>query len=286
VTRIEGAIDITFFGVRGSTPCHGPEVSRYGGNTSCVSVDVPGHDPIMFDLGTGARYYGIDCQRRPKAEVFRGSCFVSHLHWDHVQGLPFFPPLLQFGNELDIYAPKPEEHESVRAVVDTMLCPPLFPVGVADLPGEIRFHDLLDDEVQIGEITVTARLIPHIGRTLGYRLEWNGISVAYLSDHQQPGVDLYEMAPGVEELCDGVDLLIHDAQYTRDEFTRRSGWGHCTIDYAVWVGKATGARTVALFHHDPMHDDEILDTVAKVCSRHCEPKVVVAREGLKLHLAR
>jgi phosphoribosyl 1,2-cyclic phosphodiesterase len=167
-----------------------------------------------------------------------------------------------------------------------MLCPPLFPVGVADLPGDIRFHDLLDDEVKIGDVTVTARLIPHIGRTLGYRLEWNGISVAYLSDHQQPGVDVYEMAPGVEELCDGVDLLIHDAQYTRDEFTRRAGWGHCTIDYAVWVGKATGARTVALFHHDPMHDDDILDMVGKVCARHCEPNVIVAREGLKLHLTR
>ena len=280
VTAIEGAIDITFFGVRGSTPCHGPEVSRYGGNTSCVAVDVPGHDPMMFDLGTGARYFGLGCSAQP----FRGSCFVSHLHWDHVQGLPFFPPLLQLGNEIDIYAPEQVEHDSVAAVVDTMLCPPLFPVGVADLPGTIRFHDIGNEEIRVGDVTVTARYIPHIGNTLGYRLDWNGISVAYLSDHQQPGVDIYEMTDGVKELCDGVDLLIHDAQYTRGEFERRAAWGHCTIDYAIWVGKATGARTVALFHHDPMHDDGLLDTVASICGRHCTPNVVVAREGLTLQL--
>lgn len=282
--RIEGAaIGITFYGVRGSTPCHGPEVTRYGGNTSCVAVDVPGHDPIMFDLGTGARYYGID-RCSAISTPFRGTCLLSHLHWDHVQGLPFFPPLLRLGNELDVYAPTPDTHETVDHVVAEMLCPPLFPVGVKDFPATIRFHDLGDDRFTLGEVTVTSRSIPHIGNTLGYRLDWNGRSVAYLSDHQQPGIDTFEMTDNVAELCDGVDLLIHDAQYTRTEFQRRADWGHCTIDYAIWVAREAGARTIALFHHDPMHDDRMLDMVEGLCRRHRVPNVVVAREGLTLHV--
>ena len=243
-------------------------------------VDVPGRDPIMFDLGTGSRYLGVE----RGVEGFHADCFVSHLHWDHIQGLPFFPPLLAPGNRLDLYAPCPEGHQSVADVIDTMLCPPLFPVGVADLPGEVVFHDIGNQEVQLGEVTVMSRYIPHIGRTLGFRLEWNGASVAYLSDHQQPGVDVFDMCPGVEALCRDVDLLIHDAQYTRDEFIERSTWGHCTIDYAIWTGKAAGAKQVALFHHDPLHDDRLLDQVASVCGRHCTPNVVVAREGLTIRL--
>ena len=178
-------------------------------------------------------------------------------------------------------------HGAVAAVVDTMLCPPLFPVGVTDLPATVRFHDLDDGgQIRIGDVTIASRHIPHIGRTLGYRLEWNGLSIAYLSDHQQPGVDVYEMCPGVEALCRDVDLLIHDAQYTRTEFIRRSAWGHCTIDYAIWIGKSAGAKRVALFHHDPMHDDRLLDAVASICGRHCTPNVVVAREGLTLRVGR
>ena len=230
-------MDITFYGVRGSTPCHGPDVVRYGGNTSCVSVDVPGHDPILLDLGTGARYFGLDHR---DDETFVGHCLLSHLHWDHIQGLPFFPPLLRLGSVLNIHAPVPEHHESVASVVDRMLCPPLFPVGVADLPGLVEFHHHGDDRFRIGEVEITSRLIPHIGNTLGYRLDWNGRSVAYLSDHQQPGVGIFEVAPSALELCDGADLVIHDAQYTEAEFVRKAEWGHCTIEYAIWLAAEAG----------------------------------------------
>lgn len=186
---------------------------------------------------------------------------------------------------LEIHGPTPEDHESIADVIDTMLCPPLFPVGVADLPGEVIVHDHLDDHFRIGDIEVTSRLIPHIGNTLGYRLDWRGRSIAYLSDHQQPGIGVFEAAPSALELCDGVDLVIHDAQYTEAEFILKASWGHCTIEYAIWLATEAGAKAVALYHHDPSHDDDMLDAVARLCDRmRCGVEVVVAREGLTLRL--
>lgn len=268
---------VTFFGVRGSTPCHGPDVSRTGGNTSCVSVAVPGNDPILLDLGTGARYFGLRCR---KAVPFRGHCLLSHFHWDHIQGLPFFPPLLSAGSLLDLHAPPPDEHDSVADLLDSMLRAPLFPVGLDDLPGELRCHEHADDEFMIGSVHVTTRLIPHIGNTLGFRLDWDGRSVAYLSDHQQPGVDDFDIDRSALELCAGADLVIHDAQYTADEFEHKQAWGHCTIDYAIAVAAEAGATAVALYHHDPCHDDTMLDAVAEAHrGRRHGPDVLIAREG-------
>lgn len=270
--------------MRGSTPCHGDEIARYGGNTSCVSVDVPGHDPILFDLGTGARYFGLQCT---VAEVFTGSCLITHLHWDHVQGLPFFPPLLRAGNHLDFYAPVQEGGETVAEVIGAALGPPMFPIGVDEFPGKISFHAKGDDDFVIGDIAVTSRLIPHVGNTLGYRLDYQGCSVAYLSDHQQPGVDVYEASDNALELCDGVDLLIHDAQYSRDEFALKSTWGHCTAEYAAWLATESGAKELALFHHDPGHDDAAVDAtlaLALGCCHGTSTNVVAASEGLTLHV--
>jgi len=273
-------MDVTFYGVRGSTPCHGPDVARVGGNTSCVAVEVPGSEAILLDLGTGARYFGID---HDVDHVFRGHCLLSHFHWDHIQGLPFFPPLLRSGGLLELHGPTPEGHSSIGDVVDSMLRPPLFPVGVTDLPGEVRYHDHLDDDFSIGEVEVMSRVIPHLGVTLGYRLEWNGRVVAYLSDHQQPGVGSSDVAPSALELCAGADLVIHDAQYTDAEFATKADWGHCTIDYAIAVAAQAGAKTVALFHHDPCHDDDMLDAVAARCGEmRCGVEVVIAREGLTI----
>jgi phosphoribosyl 1,2-cyclic phosphodiesterase len=278
---VGAGVEVTFYGVRGSTPCHGPEIARYGGNTSCVAVAAPGQAPILLDLGTGARYFGLAW---PDDVPFQGHCLLSHLHWDHVQGLPFFPPLLRFGGIVELHAPVQEPGVSVSDVVDQMLCPPLFPVGVADLPGEVRYWEHGDETFTIGDARVTSRLIPHIGNTLGYRIDWNGASVAYLSDHQQPGIDVYEAAANALELCAGADLVIHDAQYTRDEFVRKAAWGHCTVEYAIWVAHEAGARAVALFHHDPLHDDDMLDDLAGRLAG-CEgPEVLIAREGLSVPL--
>jgi len=273
--------EITFYGVRGSTPCHGPDIERYGGNTSCVAVRVPGHEPIMLDLGTGSRYFG---QEFGVGRAFDGTCLLSHLHWDHVQGLPFFPPILRAGARLAIHAPVQPDGRELREIFAEMWSPPTFPVGIDDLPGEMTFTAHGDETFRIGEVTVMSRMVPHIGNTLGYRLEWEGRSLVYISDHQQPGIDAYEMAAGVGELCSGADLLIHDAQYTRAEFRQKATWGHCTMEYAVWVAQECGVRTLALYHHDPVHDDRVLDLIGEEIRQRCagEVEVLVAREGMTL----
>ncbi len=129
---------------------------------------------------------------------------------------------------------------------DACLCPPMFPISLDAFPGGVDFRAVGDEQFQIGDIEVMSRLIPHVGNTCGYRLSWGGASVAYLSDHQQPGVDVFEMSAGARELCEGVDLLIHDAQYTPEEFAVKSTWGHCTVDYAVWLAAECGVKTLAL----------------------------------------
>ncbi len=275
-------MQVTFHGVRGSTPCDGDEIARYGGNTSCVSIDVPDHDPILFDLGTGLRYFG---NAWPCDTPFRGYCLLSHLHWDHVQGLPFFTPILRDGARFTVYAPSQEDGCSVADVIDKTICPPLFPIRVTDLPGAITFHDTSNDEFMIGDVQVMSRLIPHVGRTCGYRVEWNGGSVAYLSDHQQPGIGNFGIADGARDLCRNVDVLIHDAQYTVDEFAVKSTWGHCTVDYAVNLAAECGARTLVLFHHDPTHDDDYIDRLVEIANAQGNQRgvtVIAAREGLTL----
>lgn len=245
---------------------------------------MPGHDSILFDLGTGARYFGMQCT---SLRAFRGSCLISHLHWDHVQGLPFFPPLLHADSHLDFYAPEQDGAHSIGDVIRSTLSPPLFPIELDVFPGEVTFHAKGDEDFMIGEVAVRSRLIPHLGNTLGYRLDFEGASVAYLSDHQQPGVDVYEATPNALELCEGVDLLIHDAQYTRDEFAMKSNWGHCTAEYAVWLAVESNVKQLALFHHDPVHDDDQIDTTLEMARAQAEgsgTEVVAASEGLTLHV--
>jgi ribonuclease BN (tRNA processing enzyme) len=236
---------------------------RYGGNTSCVVLRAGDAEPIVLDLGTGLRYFG---QTQPLDGSFVGSALVSHLHWDHIQGLPFFVPILRAGATLDVYAPVQEDGLSVHDAFERFMTPPYFPVTISELPGRVRFHDCGEGTFSIGNAKVMCREIPHVGTTNGYRVELGGASVAYLSDHQQPYDGSFGISDGALELCADVDLLIHDAQYTTDEFPRKYNWGHCTIDYALWVAKESGAKRLALYHHDPMRDDESLDDVAR-CSR-------------------
>jgi len=274
---------VTFHGVRGSTPCHAPELVRYGGNTSCVSLDIEGADPILFDLGTGLRYFGNTLS--PGAR-FVGTCLLSHLHWDHIQGLPFFAPLLQEGSDVTMYGPRQEGDATLASVFADTICPPLFPVELAMLPGDIDFVDCWESSFQVTttstHVDVMSRPIPHVGNTLGYRVTAHGRSVAYLSDHQMPVDGTPAMSPGARELCAGADLIIHDAQYTPSEFALKSNWGHCTIEYAVWVAAESGAKRLALFHHDPSHDDDTLDRLAEEaaeCGREFGVEVFAAREG-------
>ncbi len=219
-----------------------------------MSVEAPGMDPIVLDLGTGLRFWG---DTLPADGSFHGLALVTHLHWDHVQGLPFFVPINQSGATLEILAPR-QGDLSVAEEFENFFRPPYFPVRAADLAGTIDFKDAARTDLTWGPATIRVRDVPHVGATNGYRIEVGGRSIAYISDHQQP-LEGFEVADSVLELCDGADLVIHDAQYNPDEFQRKSNWGHCTVDYAVRVAAEAGARSLALFHHDPSHLDADVD---------------------------
>ena len=281
-TSGETLLNVSFYGVRGSTPCPCDENRRYGGNTSCVALDAPGHDPIVLDLGTGLRRWG---QTLPRDGSFRGSALITHLHWDHVQGLPFFAPILAAGAELDIYGPA-QETGTLTDAFHQFVCPPYFPVTIEELYGRISFHDVEDADLELNGAKVRARTVPHVGSTNGYRVEMGGASVAYLSDHQMPHDGSHSVSDEVLELCDGADLVIHDAQFTKAEFAEKYYWGHCTVEYAVFVAQEAGAKRLALFHHDPAHSDDDVDGLLQQARDAAEKtsldEVVAAYEGLTL----
>ena len=280
-------LEVTFYGVRGSTPCASPAHQRYGGNTACVALEVAGEEPIVLDLGTGLRYWGE--AMGDLTEPFSGHALITHLHWDHVQGLPFFMPINRKGSTLHIYGP-PHDGLSIEEAFAKFMRPPYFPIHCKDLAGDVRFHDVEDETFTIGSATVQARTVPHVGTTSGYRVEWAGVSVAYISDHQQPVDRPDHVADSVLDLCRDVDLLIHDAQYTPDEFAERSTWGHCTVRYAVEVARQSGAKRLALFHHDPGHEDDEVDLLAAEAREWGAelgvPEVFPASEGMRLSLGR
>ena len=277
-------MEITFYGVRGSTPCASETTARYGGNTASVVITGTGEDPILLDLGTGLRYFGAD--HAPGSRL-RAHALVTHLHWDHVQGLPFCQPLLVPGSTLEVYGPA-HEGVSFADAFDDLMRPPFFPVTRHGLPGEVSFLTLVEGVHEIAGAKVTALEVPHTDTTFGYRVERGGYSVAYISDHQQP-IDCDSVATSVLDLCRGVDVLIHDAQYTPEEFACRSAWGHCTVDYAIRVAACAEVGTLVLFHHDPAHDDAMLDLLLDGAQERGRQlgvgNIVSAYEGLTITLA-
>jgi phosphoribosyl 1,2-cyclic phosphodiesterase len=280
----EPLLNVSFYGTRGSTPCPCDENRRYGGNTSCVTLESPGHEPIILDLGTGLRFFG---ETQPNDGTFRGSALVTHLHWDHVQGLPFFTPVLKEGARLDIYGPRQEEG-TVAEAFHRFICPPFFPVTVEQLYGQMSFLDAGDEDLELDGAKVRVRPVPHVGANNGYRVEMGGASVAYLSDHQMPHDGSHRVSDDVLELCDGVDVLIHDAQYTREEFAEKYFWGHCTVEYALFVAQEAGAKQLVMYHHDPARTDDQLDVllaqVRDLAASTPVSEVHAAYEGLTISL--
>ena len=283
---------VTFWGVRGSTPCDGHQYARYGGNTSCVEFSAEGHDPILFDLGTGLRSYGEHLDATGRRDGFRANVLLTHLHWDHIQGLPFFSPLAAGGGAITVFGPE-QVDGPLGEVFDGVMSPPYFPITHEELRGNVAFESVGRDDFAVNGAKVKARWVRHTDPTLGFRVEMEGFAVAYLPDHG-PGTvaddpDLY-IPDDVLELVDGVDLLIHDAQHTTSEYELKRTWGHCTVDYAIHVAREAGAKELALFHHCPSHGDDQLDDILRdardLAARTGGPEVIAASDGLTVGLGR
>jgi phosphoribosyl 1,2-cyclic phosphodiesterase len=273
-------------GVRGSTPAPGAEFVRYGGNTSCVAVARDGDVPsLILDAGTGIR-------RVPAllgGEAFTGTILLTHLHWDHVQGLPFFRAGDRDDATVTLLLPDQQDGSSAEEVLSRAMSPPHFPIAPGQLRGQWTFGSLSPGAFKAGGFAVEAREIPHKGgRTLGYRVSDGRSVVAYVTDHCPtafgPGPDGWgEYHRGAVELAAGADVLIHDAQLLAEEQAAQAAFGHAAADYAVGLALRAGARQVVLFHHQPDRTDDALDDLGRRFSDAALP-VMVAAEGTVLDL--
>lgn len=278
---------VTICGVRGSTAATGVEFAGVGGNTSCVALAHRGEAPrLLLDAGTGIRRVTTLLQGCP----FRGTILLGHLHWDHTLGLPFFSAGDRPDAEVRLLMP--EQDDEAEAVLRLLMSPPHFPIAPAELRGDWKFASLPEGVHDIEGFNVEAREIPHKGgRTLGFRVTGrSGGSLAYLSDHAPiqlgPGPDGWgEYHRTAVELARGVDVLIHDAQYTADELRGRAGWGHSAAEYAAGLAERAGARRALLYHHDPSRTDEAVAEVAQaVRTRFPLVQVDVAVEGMEFEI--
>lgn len=269
------------YGVRGSTPAPGPEFVRYGGNTSCVAVARDGEAPaLVLDAGTGIQRLTGLLAGRP----FRGTILLGHLHWDHTHGLPFFAAGDRPDARVRVVMPAQGDPEELLA---RAMSPPHFPVRATELRGDWRVLDLGPGKHTVEGFSVLALDIPHPGgRMFGYRVSDGASSIAYLSDHHPiaygPGPDGHgEYHEAAYTLVEGVDLLIHDAQHTIEEFADRSAFGHSTFAYAVGLAGVAGAKRLMLFHHDPLRTDDQLDGILAAIARRGFP-VEAAAEGVAI----
>lgn len=270
-------LEVRFWGVRGSLPTPGSETQRVGGNTSCVEVKL-GRRRIILDAGSGLRALGEAILADPPSEPV--VMFLTHVHWDHVMGFPFFGPL---------YANLPIEVFGapgalpLREVLERQMCPPLFPIDFRTVGRNVTTHDLGPAPVDFGDVRVSHLLLNHPDPVLAYRIDAAGRSVVFATDteHVEGRVD-----PELVAFARGADLLIYDAQYSPEEYRgergpSRKGWGHSTFEAGAWIARTAGVETLALFHHDPSRTDqgvgELVDRAKALF-----PRTVAAREGMSL----
>jgi phosphoribosyl 1,2-cyclic phosphodiesterase len=253
-------MEVKIFGPRGSLPSPGPAMNRYGGNTSCVHVTLADGTTVVLDAGTGIRNVPVgDAASPPRVHIL-----LTHLHLDHIQGLLFFSPLFRPDAEVTIWGPS-APGVPLRNRIARYLSAPLTPIEVRELPCRLDFRNCPISEWSIGSARIRAEAVIHRGPTLGYRIDDGGASLCYVPDHEPAmlgNIDEVEASwLSGHSLASGVDLLIHDCQYTDAEYPSHYGWGHSALSHTLVFAKRTDARGLLLFHHDPYHTDEQLDSI-------------------------
>lgn len=278
---------IRVWGCRGSLATPGPGTLRYGGNTSCLEVRLSNGTVLIFDAGTGIRPLGLELVPETSRTIH---LLLTHLHFDHLEGLGFFAPLWMADTQIHLWGP-PSPVRSLEERIARYMSPPLFPVQLSDVPAQITFQDLPDEEWEIDGARLLAQPVSHPGPTVGYRVSEGNRSIAYIPDHEPAFVaDLFTVPPewlSGYDLADGVDVLLHDSQYEVDEYPARLGWGHSSVEQAVAFARISGVRQLVMFHHDPDHDDERLEILRKqareLWGANGEPPLL-AHEGMVLEV--
>lgn len=274
---------VDVWGARGSVPAPGPQMNRYGGNTSCVSVDIGDDEHLILDAGTGIRTLGLDL-----VDAKRINILLTHLHLDHIQGLMFFPPCFRSEAEIVIWGPSSPEI-SLEDRIARYISAPLSPVEVRELPCDVSFEETPVYEWTIGAATVRSAPVIHRGPTLGYRISSGGESLCYIPDHEPAMCGPLTAAErewvSGSDLALGTDLLIHDCQYADEEYPQHRGWGHSGLSDALAFADLVDPGRLLLFHHDPLHSDSFLDDFESTAAArwaelgHDPESICLAREG-------
>jgi len=278
----ESQFSIHFWGVRGSIACPGPGTVRYGGNTPCVEMLVGGRR-LIFDGGTGLRVLGQHLLPEVPVEAH---LFFTHTHWDHIQGFPFFMPAFVEGNRLHIYDALTSKNLTLEKCLTDQMRNPHFPVPLRVMEADLTFYDVeVGRPVELGGVTVDSAPLHHPGGAAGYRVNWRGHAAAYVTDTEHfPD----HMDENVLALVHDADVMIYDAAYTDEEYRSirwgKTGWGHSTWQEAVRIAKAANVKRLVVFHHDPNHDDDFLDSMGEQVAREF-PESIMAREGLSIQLS-
>lgn len=272
---------IKFWGVRGSIPCPGLQTLEYGGNTTCVEM-LLGGERLIFDAGTGIKFLGDSLQGQSGVSAH---IFFTHTHWDHIQGFPFFAPAFRHGNFFRVYGIPTPDAMTIEQRLHEQMLHPNFPVPLQTMQGIVAFYDLeAGEDIVIKDIRLQTRPLNHPGEAIGYRITWQGVTVAFVTDTEHFPDRLDE---NVLTLAQDADVLIIDATYTDEEYYNpqfsKVGWGHSTWQEAIKVAKTARVKQLILFHHDPSHHDQMLDNLARLAQEHF-PATAIAKEGMEIRL--
>ncbi|MGC2661655.1 MAG: MBL fold metallo-hydrolase [Bryobacteraceae bacterium] len=272
-------LQVKFWGVRGSTPTPVQANLGYGGNTACIEVRLPNNEMIIIDGGLGVRNLGLSLLEEFPSQNLALQVFLTHFHWDHIQGLPFFPPLYNPANRISFHS-FPQK-EQIRETLTGQMTTPYFPVNFALLAAARDFIQIAREPIHYGNLCVRAFPLNHPQGACGYRIESNGAVVVIASDleHGNPELDRV-----LRRYAEGADLLVYDAQYTPDEYPARKGWGHSTHVEGARVAREAGVKQLVLFHHDPSHTDTMLDSIVEDARANFE-NTCAAREGRSIYLS-